>query len=90
VSKSFSVFGVVRGSLHPAFRLHPISARQVGAVELNSPKHLSHEKFIRCHACLRAGIHHHRSSGFHVIPVSRLIFSASGVCVEIFERFVAR
>jgi hypothetical protein len=48
------VFGVVRGSLHPAFRLHPlssdfsepsrISARQVSAVELSSLQHLTARK----------------------------------------------
>jgi maleate cis-trans isomerase len=46
--------GVVRGSPHPAFRLHPlssdfsetsrISARQVSAVELSSFQHLTARK----------------------------------------------
>jgi hypothetical protein len=44
VSKSFRVFGVVRGLPHPAFCLCLISARQVSAVELNSFQHLTERK----------------------------------------------
>jgi hypothetical protein len=38
------VVRVFRGSLHPAFRLHLISARQVSAVELSSFQHLTARK----------------------------------------------
>jgi hypothetical protein len=34
----------ISGSLHPAFRLHRISARQVSAVELSSSQHLTERK----------------------------------------------
>jgi hypothetical protein len=52
--ESLRVLGVFRGSPHPGSRLHPlssdfsetsrISARQVSAVELNSPQHLIAKK----------------------------------------------
>jgi hypothetical protein len=54
VLESIRAFGVVRGSPHPASRLHPlsfdfgatsrISARQVSAVELSSFQHLTARK----------------------------------------------
>jgi hypothetical protein len=49
--KEFRVFGVVRGSPHPAFRLHRKTARQVSAIELNSFQHLTTRKISIMQKC---------------------------------------